>query len=890
MCVCFFRVASSTRLEDRRDAVRAIKALSKKYRLEVGTQCMDTLIGVIRNDRMDGEIVSYAVESLWNITEVRHGMEESEEAKLAIQFSGAITKSQENVGMLLNLLEDFDFHVRRPTTCLLTVLLRNKCSEVQEAVLVSPMGISRMMDLLNDSREVIRNDALLLLQQLTRSNRQIQKIVAFENAFDRLLAIMQVEGHSEGGIVVEDCLYIMLNLLKGNNSNQAFFREASMIQQLVAFFDFKVPSASWSPQKVANVYHMLKLIRTLVSPMNPQQATVSCQKAMSTCNLLKLLCSFMFASGVPTEVLIETISTVAEVIRGCDVNQQYFESVTTPSDPPRSAILALLMSMVTEKQPLMLRLSALYCFQCYVYKNEAGQAQIINTLLPSSSEPSVSAGQVLCAGLFGQDPISNWCTAVALANSLNATLKPQLLRVQLSMQGKGQVTLLQQVMTILAQRVDLPVQSRIGFLILLCTWLADCNIAVVQFLNDPSNVPFLSGLIEQHYSTEPEQVLRSLSATILGVCLAYHDGSPTEYTPETLRQVIVHRIGQDAFNECLSHTSSSEYFTRAAKYPQTVADSLDDLCFDHSFTALFKQISDIIVRSVDQTSPPAQAAVVATTSQNGPEAPSSHNASTSIEDHDSIVGSYKELIRDQDQELTALREKYSALEHLRSQDASLLRQQLEEIHTLKEQLSVYAQLKERNGAEAEGGEVEQLQSTIVSLQRIQDSQRQELAGQNVQIQRLQGELEAAKSAKDQHSTDAADQLAGLREEIAQLRAENDALMTERDALDEQLKTLQDHQQPPPGDQDASGSESPQVAQLQQQLKQLQLAYGKLQETNATIEKEQEDLLVLLADNDTRNKKYRTLLVENNIDIPEEEEEGDEGDSDLGESEEEEEGD
>ena len=34
-----------------------------------------------------------------------------------------------------------------------------------------------------------------------------------------------------------------------------------------------------------------------------------------------------------------------------------------------------------------------------------------------------------------QDALANWCTAVGLADSLNANLKPQLLRVQLSMQG-----------------------------------------------------------------------------------------------------------------------------------------------------------------------------------------------------------------------------------------------------------------------------------------------------------------------------------------------------------------------------------------------------------------------------------------------------------------------
>ena len=62
------------------------------------------------------------------------------------------------------------------------------------------------MDVLVDSREVLRNDALILLIQLTKGNSDLQKIVAFENAFDKLVDIIEVEGYSDGGIVVEDCL------------------------------------------------------------------------------------------------------------------------------------------------------------------------------------------------------------------------------------------------------------------------------------------------------------------------------------------------------------------------------------------------------------------------------------------------------------------------------------------------------------------------------------------------------------------------------------------------------------------------------------------------------------------------------------------------------------
>lgn len=36
------------------------------------------------------------------------------------------------------------------------------------------------------------------------------------------------------------------------------------------------------------------------------------------------------------------------------------------------------------------------------------------------------------------------------------------------------------------------VQTRVGLLMLLCTWLSNCSIAVTHFLHNPANVPFVS--------------------------------------------------------------------------------------------------------------------------------------------------------------------------------------------------------------------------------------------------------------------------------------------------------------------------------------------------------------------------------------------------------------
>lgn len=67
---------------------------------------------------------------------------------------------------------------------------------------------------------------------------------------------------------------------------------------------------------------------------------------------------------------------------------------------------------------------------------------------------SITAGQLLCGGLFSADPLSNWFAAVALLHAIieNPTQKEQLLRVQLATSlGSAPVSLLQQCCNMLSQ-------------------------------------------------------------------------------------------------------------------------------------------------------------------------------------------------------------------------------------------------------------------------------------------------------------------------------------------------------------------------------------------------------------------------------------------------------
>ncbi|XP_019758753.2 general vesicular transport factor p115 isoform X1 [Dendroctonus ponderosae] len=649
------RVSTSTLLEDRRDACRALRALSKKYRIEVGAQGIDVLKQVLELDKTDPEILSYCLDTLCNITS-KEVFEEEMESDINInvnigeQFSEMFLKNPDNLPIILSYLEEYDFRVRWPAVKFLISLTTCRPKEVQDIILVSPMGMSKLMDLLAENREVIRNDAVLLLIHLTKSNANIQKIVAFENAFDKLLTIISEEGYTDGGIVVEDCLLLMLNLLHNNTSNINFFQEGSYIQKLAPMLILpdNLEEIGWSPQKVSNFHCVLHLLRTLVSPNNPAQIITSCQKTLRNANLLESLCNILMATGVPADILTETINSVGEVIRGNLTNQEYFANVLAPSSPPRPALVILIMSMVNEKQPFTLRCAVLYCFECFLYKNEIGQELVVQTLLPSSSgNTALTTGQLLCSGLFSSDSLSNWFSAVGLSHCLieNPAQKEQLLRVLLATNlGAQPVTLLSQCGVFLQHTSKL--QAKLGILMLVSMWLAHCPAAVKIFVNVPGVMAFLTAQTSASEFDNNAELLQGLCAFIMGLCVLFNDNSVQNYSKENLSQLIEKRVGLETYCKKLNEISRHELYAKAAKQPQIKAKHSSELLLEFEFCKLFKAMEGLII----------QALGVQRDLSNG-------LSELSLSDHENaLLLQYKDLIRDQDKKLQDWQRKYNFLE------------------------------------------------------------------------------------------------------------------------------------------------------------------------------------------------------------------------------------
>lgn len=105
---------------------------------------------------------------------------------------------------------------------ILSAICQARPERLQESILGAPLGISRLVGVLDNPRDDVRYAGLELLTNLTGgANEDLRKIVAFEDVFSKVFALIRLEGGlAEAGIVAQDCLALLVNLVKGSTSNQ----------------------------------------------------------------------------------------------------------------------------------------------------------------------------------------------------------------------------------------------------------------------------------------------------------------------------------------------------------------------------------------------------------------------------------------------------------------------------------------------------------------------------------------------------------------------------------------------------------------------------------------------------------------------------------------------
>jgi hypothetical protein len=159
---------------------------------------------------------------------------------------------------------------------------------------------------------------LMVLNDLSQSSTELQKLFVFENAFERVFGLIQAEGSlSQGGIIVQDCLSLLANLVHYNASNQTAFRETGGVARLATLLPDPVtkkkkspdpPEEEWiSPQKDKNIWGLLAILRMFL--LKGSTSTLLNQNAFQKHGLLQKVLNMAFdkSTTIPIQVEVCTL-------------------------------------------------------------------------------------------------------------------------------------------------------------------------------------------------------------------------------------------------------------------------------------------------------------------------------------------------------------------------------------------------------------------------------------------------------------------------------------------------------------------------------------------------------------------------------------------------------
>ncbi|CAG8438332.1 4785_t:CDS:10 [Ambispora gerdemannii] len=707
------RASNSTLLEDRRAAVLGLKGLSREYRLEVGESGLPVLLRILDEDKDDIDIVKAILEVLNILCTPERQQEPSSNLDLGVRFTDELVNEPKSIHLLLDLLKQFDFYVRYHDVQLLSKLLATRPEKVQECVLTAPMGIPRLMDLLNDRREIIRNEGLLLLIALTETNAEIQKIVAFENAFENLLEIIKEEDDLHGGIIVQDCLQLIVNLLRYNVSNQNSFRETSCIQRIPTLLGYPVQdqqqkstpkepieflTQDWPDQLVNNTYVLLELIRILVVPNNTN--TVKNQNVMHHYSVLKPIIELALASNAPSPLKAQALYALADLIRANQASQEYLEKIVISIPhvreqsmqqdfrlPPRPAVMALIAIAVGAEhvENYATRAAATYAFECYISNNSEAQVVVASTLTPPpdlNPDPDIliaksqSAGTLLLSAILeweesAADPYVVWFASVIfshiLKNNERAKEYARLIDTGDVENDEEAVSLLHAIAgnLMIATRNNADVRVLIGYLCLLCVWLWDSPKSVRDFLSEGSHLQILITPITQ--SSGVDARVQGLCAFLLGICYEFNDEKDVPINRSMLQPILQNRIGVDQCINRITRLREIPNFKHVSQYlqvtPEEEEKGLPDLFFDYSFVEFFKNNYETIQKSIS-ADPRAGPAPRRSTDLNGGSGNSSndyYDISAAASAASATIASLKTVIQNQEQQIDEMKEQISKL-------------------------------------------------------------------------------------------------------------------------------------------------------------------------------------------------------------------------------------
>lgn len=920
------RLSSATLLEDRRAAILGLRSFAKEYPASVASGALRSLIGSLSKDGEDVDTVKVVLETLLMLFSPNQDSPEASE-EIALWLADEFTQRQENITLVLDFLETNDFYSRLYSLQLLLAILSARTERTEICVFTAPLGISRLVAVLDDRREAIRNEALTLLTYLTPSSPDIQKLVAFSNVFGRVFDIIAAEGSlSEGDRVVEDCLILLANLLRLNPSNQSLFREEGYIPQLAKLLESTYRTGKGGEEEVAdwaqeqrnrNIYALLAVIRLFLVP--GAVGTSQNQAAFWQHGVLYHALQLAFSHDAELSIRAEALTTCADIIRGNSKLQESFAQLQVPSvleiAPPTNGqtgksngipavyvidgLLDLTLSVPTT-QAFDLRLAACECIKAYFFNHPDVRLHFLRRAIEGHASGVDETANVLTTllrpsnDLTPIDPYRHWFAAVITFHLIfeNAEAKALAMAVTEGDAENGEevVTSIQTITAHLVSALARAEDDRIsvGYLMLLIGWLFEDLDGVNDFLGEGSNIQALAQEVVKHNSSSV--IVQGLCAMILGV--VYEFSTKDSPIPRsTLHSVLMSRMGREKYIDALNKLRSHPFMRNFEVLPQKLDNTgnLPDVYFDATFVDFFKDNYSRMIRAIDRD-PGMEISVVTNGVQKGISREMVDSLRAQVDEKERAlqatlvdVASLNGKLGQEQADHRRTKEEYAAeLTRIKNVNEAIQRHHDEEIKKIE--------AEQRSRDEAHQKQIENIRKEAAkAAEAIHADYREKQAELQRQVDYVRKTAEA-EAARIQRRSEA--DIADLRATISRLEVDimkaNKAKAEELHAAQEEFTAkLSAEQSKTKAAEERYSNLEKRCSALQKQLSEKD---DELEESRTQLEQKEEqksatqteldDLLMVFGDLEEKVEKYKKRLVELGETVSDDEEENEDDDDEA----------
>lgn len=233
------RLRSARDPKDRSDAVAHLQRLGNVDPGRVGRLAVPLVVDLLRARRL-GQLDEGTAQGLLELLRalLTHPVQGAGREVLLL-----LLKDAGNVDALLDMAEGTETFTTVATLQVIQAALDAGPHEM-EGVLQSggsQQGMVRLVACLSDEREEVRNEVLLVLGKLTAGSaaENLMTLLVFNEGFEHLLAMIEDDGGllDGGGVITNDCLRLLGNVVEGTASTQRHFCELGPLDTMAPWMD-----------------------------------------------------------------------------------------------------------------------------------------------------------------------------------------------------------------------------------------------------------------------------------------------------------------------------------------------------------------------------------------------------------------------------------------------------------------------------------------------------------------------------------------------------------------------------------------------------------------------------------------------------------------------------